>query len=230
MTNRYILLTAIALTAGQGALAQSPEYMQQDCANSTQIFFQDFEAKTEMTYEGQRSDGTHAVNGTIYLETRSADAQCSYNAAGDTLVGFVAEGQSWESWVSGGPSPYQSGGGASATSGGTDSAGPAASDNAQQVRFDPGASSAVLTRTLEAGGAFQFVLGAREGQFLRVRVVPHSGEMYYIIRNPDGSILLDGTDTATEYYGQLWQSGDHVVEVVSQMSEPLTYDISFEIK
>lgn len=107
---------------------------------------------------------------------------------------------------------------------------PTADDYQEQVRFDLGASNAVLTRTLEAGGAFQFLLGAREGQFLRVRVLPDSGEMYYTIRNPDGSILLDGTDTATEYYGQLWQSGDHVVEVVSQTSEPLTYDISFEIE
>ncbi|MBK0399051.1 hypothetical protein H0I76_07605 [Limibaculum sp. M0105] len=107
---------------------------------------------------------------------------------------------------------------------------PDISDFQEQVRFDPGASSALLTRTLEPGGAFQFILGAQDGQFLRVRVQPHAGEMYYIIRNPDGSVLLDGTDAATEYYGQLWQSGDHVVEVVNQTSNELTYDISFEIE
>lgn len=107
---------------------------------------------------------------------------------------------------------------------------PDISDFQEQVRFKPGASSAILTRSLGPGEAFQFLLGAREEQFLRVRVSPQSGEMYYVIRNPDGSVLLDGTDAATEYYGQLWQSGDHVVEVVNQTSENLSYDISFEIE
>lgn len=106
---------------------------------------------------------------------------------------------------------------------------PSPADYQEQVRFETGASSATLTRTMEAGGAFQFVLGAAEGQFLTVSLTPRSGEMYYIIRNPDGSILLDGTDSATPYEGQLWQSGDHIVEVVSQSSAPVTYEIFFGI-
>ena len=107
---------------------------------------------------------------------------------------------------------------------------PDEADFQEQVQFEKGASSATLTRSIEAGGAFQFLLGANEGQFLTVRVAPQSGSMYYVIRNPDGSVLLDGTDAATEYRGQLWQSGDHVVEVVNQSSETLTYDIVFGIE
>ncbi len=57
---------------------------------------------------GNQFDGTHAVNGTIYLETRSEDFQSSYNAAGDTLVNFYAEGQSWPTFVKGGGSPHMS--------------------------------------------------------------------------------------------------------------------------
>lgn len=104
------------------------------------------------------------------------------------------------------------------------------SDFQEQVSFDTGTSGATLTRTMDAGGAFQFLLGATEGQYLRVRVTPREGKMYYTIRNPDGSILLEGTDADQEYYGQLSQSGDHVVEVVSQESEDVTYEISFEIE
>ena len=104
------------------------------------------------------------------------------------------------------------------------------SDFQEQVRFDPGTSSTVLTRTLEPGGAFQFLLDARQGQSLHVRVSPHSGDMYYVIRNPDGSVLNAGTDAATEYRGKLAQSGNQVVEVVNKTSETLTYDISFEIE
>lgn len=107
---------------------------------------------------------------------------------------------------------------------------PQASDYQEQVRFDAGASSATLTRSIEAGGAFQFLLGANEGQSLKVRLAPQSGSMYYVIRNPDGSILQDGTDAGTEYTGQLGQSGDHIVEVVSKSAEALTYDIFFGIE
>lgn len=107
---------------------------------------------------------------------------------------------------------------------------PTMDDYQEQVQFEPGTSSATLTRTMEPGGAFQFVLGAQAEQFLSVDLTPQGGDMYYTIRNPDGSILLDGTDAGTEYNGQLWQSGDHIVEVVSQSSDELTYDIFFEIK
>ena len=106
---------------------------------------------------------------------------------------------------------------------------PDISNSQERVRFESGASGAILNRSLGPGEAFQFLLGARAEQFLRVRVTPESGEMYYVIRNPDGSVLLDGTDTAMEYYGQLWQSGEHVVEVVNKTSDNLNYDIAFEI-
>ena len=80
----------LGITLANSALAASHEYMMEDCRNSSQIF----EARSEPKYEGQRVDGTHAVNGTIYLETRSEDCQCPYNAAGDTLVDFYARRES----------------------------------------------------------------------------------------------------------------------------------------
>ena len=107
---------------------------------------------------------------------------------------------------------------------------PQLSDFQEVVKFDAGSSGTTLTRTLEPGGAFQFILGAGEGQQLEVSITPQSGEMYYTIRNPDGSILLEGTDAGTPYSGELMQSGDHIVEVVNKTSDELTYDISFEIE
>jgi hypothetical protein len=83
--------------------------MVEDCGNNAQIFFQDFEARTEAKYQGQRVDGTHAVNVTIYLETRSEGVQCSYDAAGSTLLDFIAEGRSQPAFVAGGGSPHMSG-------------------------------------------------------------------------------------------------------------------------
>jgi hypothetical protein len=103
-----IMVTAVLLTSsGLPVLAQSPEWMAEDCAGWAQNFFQDYEAKTEMKYEGQRTDGTHAMNGTIYLETRSEEIQCSYAAAGAMVVDFFAEGKSWPGFVKGDPSPHK---------------------------------------------------------------------------------------------------------------------------
>jgi hypothetical protein len=111
---RKKLLVAIgcclAATLAGGASAQSPDYMTEDCRLASQQFYQEFEARSEASYEGQRTDGTHAVNGTIYLENRSAYFSCSYNSKGDTLVEFFAENQGWPEFVAGGGSPYQTGG------------------------------------------------------------------------------------------------------------------------
>ncbi|WP_353473390.1 hypothetical protein PVT71_04935 [Salipiger sp. H15] len=100
----------------------------------------------------------------------------------------------------------------------------------ERIQFAPGTSGATITRTLEAGGAKQYVLGAREGQVLNLRVVPAGGAMYYILRGPDGAILLEGTDAATPYRGTLPQSGDFIVEVVSHESAPLTFDMVISIE
>jgi hypothetical protein len=90
MKHTVIGVAGVLAVLGGQAMAQSPEWMAEDCMVATQSFFQDFEAKTEMKYEGQRTDGTHAMNGTIYLETHSDDVQCSYDAAGTTMVDFFA--------------------------------------------------------------------------------------------------------------------------------------------
>ncbi len=101
-----LALLAVLLSVATPALAQSPEWMAEDCANAAQSFFQDFEAKTDMAYQGQRTDGTHAMNGAIYLETRSDDIQCSYDSAGTTMVDFFADGKQWPDFAKGGKSPY----------------------------------------------------------------------------------------------------------------------------
>jgi hypothetical protein len=77
MTARALFLVILALGLGDSALAASPEYMMEDCKNDAHIFFNDYQAPCEVKYEGQRTDSTHAVNGTIQLGGRSEDFQCS---------------------------------------------------------------------------------------------------------------------------------------------------------
>ena len=98
------------------------------------------------------------------------------------------------------------------------------------VRFQPGTSGATYDGTLDAGGAIQYVLNARDGQFLTVRVFPEGAEMAYQIRNPDDSQLNGMVSTDLPYEGQLWQGGDHVVEIVNRTSAPARYRVDFEIR
>ena len=62
MKNIAIYAAVLGLALSSDALAQSPEYMMEDCRVASQGFFQDFEAATEVQYQGQRTDGTHAIN------------------------------------------------------------------------------------------------------------------------------------------------------------------------
>jgi hypothetical protein len=219
---RALLAGAVASIAGAG-LAQSPDYMIEDCKLASQQFYQDFDARTEATYEGQRTDGTHAVNGTIYLETRSTYFSCSYNAKGDTLVEFFADQKSWPDFVRGAGSPHQAGGGGSSSSS-------SQKVTTERVRFPSGSSSAEFPAQLPPGMTVRYQLGARNGQFLDVSVSPANAPLTYRILNPDGSALLDELPLDKPYRGQLWQSGDHVVEVINRTGSTVPFDIYFGIE
>ncbi len=100
----------------------------------------------------------------------------------------------------------------------------------ERVRFDRSASGAELTATLTPGSSTRYVLGAKNGQNLYVRVAPKGPDVYYQIFNPDGSFLLDQMTSSKEYRGQLWQSGDHVIEVINRGSRDTSYNVIFGIE
>ncbi|MEM1428137.1 MAG: hypothetical protein AAGG09_01620 [Pseudomonadota bacterium] len=106
----------------------------------------------------------------------------------------------------------------------------AAGPGPERIQFAPGTTGTEITRHLESGGARQFLIGARAEQFLYVRVAPKDAEMYYVIRSPDGTLLLEGTDAGTEYRGQLWQSGDHIIEVVNQADRAAEFNLIIGIE
>lgn len=98
------------------------------------------------------------------------------------------------------------------------------------VHFQTGTTGATYDGDLGPGEALQYILGARNGQVLTVRISPPNGDIYYQIINPDDSRLLDMVPAGTPYEGQLWQSGDHVVEMVNQTDETIAYRIELAIK
>ena len=120
------------------------------------------------------------------------------------------------------------GGGAMAGASGDTTAEPTTST--ERVRFDRGSSGAELTATLTPGSSMRYVLNAKNGQNLYVRVAPRGPDIYYQIFNPDGSFLLEQMDPAKEYRGQLWQSGDHVIEVINRGNRNTSYNVIFGIE
>lgn len=99
----------------------------------------------------------------------------------------------------------------------------------KNVKFAKGTTGATYGGRLEPGASMRFVLGARKNQFLYVTVDGQADGLSYQIFNPDGSFLLDMVQTATPYRGQLWQSGDHVVEVINRGNDAAGYQVSLGI-
>lgn len=100
----------------------------------------------------------------------------------------------------------------------------------EAVRFAAGTTGAELTGSLPPGASRRYTLGAQDGQFLYVRVAAEGPALEFQIFNPDGSFLLDMIPTDKEYRGQLWQSGEHVVEVINRSNETRSYNVIFGIE
>ena len=208
---RTLLFSAVLLSATVPAVAQSPEYMMQDCMNNGQIFYQDFGARTETSYQGQRVDGTHAVNGSIYLETRRSDFQCSYNRAGDRMVDFFADGKQWPAFARGEGSPHV---GASQGS----SAAPA-SESAAEVRFPAGSYGMMLEGAVRGAEYFDYSLRATAGQTLyldlRVDGTNGDGTIYFNVLPPDrdGVAIYNGSMNGNSTVIDLPASGTYAIRV-----------------
>lgn len=100
----------------------------------------------------------------------------------------------------------------------------------QRVQFEKGTSGTTITGVLNPNNSVRYVIGARDGQFLNVNVNSRGGALDYKIQNPDKSALLDLISSDRPYRGQLWQSGDHVVEIVNAGAQPVTFDTGIGIE
>lgn len=74
--------------AGSGGNA-SPGRMMAVCRDRAVHVFHLRAGDVETKYEGQRTDGTHAVNGTAYLRGIQETFQCSFNASGTSIDRFI---------------------------------------------------------------------------------------------------------------------------------------------
>lgn len=96
----------------------------------------------------------------------------------------------------------------------------------ERVRFPAGSTGTELAGAIPPGGSKRYIVNARSGQNLYVRVAHRSGpRSEYQIFNPDGTFLLDMIPTDRDYGGQLWQSGDHVIEVINRRGNRAEFTI-----
>lgn len=102
--------------------------------------------------------------------------------------------------------------------------------NTVRINFPSGMDSSTVTDTLAPGASTRFVLGAERGQDLRVRFLRSAAVLEYQIFNPDRSFLVGQSPARNGYEGQLWQSGDHVIEVINRAKGNVTYEVDFSIK
>lgn len=103
----FVLVGFLCGVLAGSAAAQSQEFMVNECSSTGQTYFRDFNARTDMRYNGQRVDGTHAINGRIFLETRFEDFACSYDRNGRRMLEFFAEGRVQNAYLPGGGSSGQ---------------------------------------------------------------------------------------------------------------------------
>ena len=105
----------------------------------------------------------------------------------------------------------------------------AGSGSTVRVQFAAGTTGAELTDSLLPQESRRYVLGAQDGQFFYFRLAANGPGMTYVIYNPDGSVLLDEMGAEQEYRGQLWQTGDHVVQVYNTANGAQSYNVIFGI-
>ncbi|WP_076448007.1 hypothetical protein [Roseivivax lentus] len=99
----------------------------------------------------------------------------------------------------------------------------------ERVRFEAGTTGAELSDQIPAGASVTYMLGASAGQDLYFRLAANGPGLSWKLFNPDGS-LLDEAGPEREYRGELWQNGDHKVEVTNSGNATQSFNVIFGVE
>lgn len=86
----------------------------------------------------------------------------------------------------------------------------------KRVRFPRGSTSTVLKNSVIRGDIDTYLLGARKGQTMTVRITSLEDNAVFLIYKPGGKEALEGAgegEDAMEWSGELPATGDYVIEV-----------------
>jgi hypothetical protein len=102
----------------------------------------------------------------------------------------------------------------------------------KRVRFPRGSTSTVLKNSVIRGDIDTYLLGARKGQTMTVRITSLEDNAVFLIYKPGGKEALEGAgegEDATEWSGELPATGDYVIEVGGTRGNA-TYKLEVKIK
>ncbi|ABL66000.1 hypothetical protein [Chlorobium phaeobacteroides] len=104
----------------------------------------------------------------------------------------------------------------------------------EQVRFSPGASSAVIKGTLKGDGDVDYVVPAGAGQTLAVTLKKTNPQNYFNINPPDGSLAMFVGQSGNDFKGVLPSDGNYTVRVylmrpAARRNETSTYTLSVSV-
>lgn len=97
----------------------------------------------------------------------------------------------------------------------------AADDNrTERVHFKKGANSAVVEASIKGYETVDYVLGARTGQYMNVRLATKHGATYFNILAPGENevAMFNGSVSQNQYEGTLPASGDYKIRVYMMRS------------
>lgn len=85
----------------------------------------------------------------------------------------------------------------------------------RRVRFARGRTTAILKNSLVRGDVDRYILGARAGQTMTVHITSRENNAVFNLQTPSGKSLEGAgeVDDATDWSGELSESGDHIIEV-----------------
>lgn len=100
---------------------------------------------------------------------------------------------------------------------------------AEYLPFDS-ESGGEISDSLAPGDSKRYKVYGRNGQNLYLRVAARGPDMYYQVFNPDRSFMVEQTSANQEMRNQLWQDGDHVIEVINRGRSTVSYNVIFGIQ
>lgn len=202
---------ASAITTTTAVAAATPEIMMQQCRIRAHEIMQVRLPDVETKYEGQRTDGTHAVNGTAWLRGRLETFQCSFDRSGRDIVNFVVNQPSEGPRADTAPERGE----------------PVTREERVRFRDD---NSQEFSDKLNSGDSVKYVFRGGNRKFLHVNLATRSHRIYFNIFTPDGQTLYESARAGNDYRGQLWLDGEHIVEVYNIGSRSDPFSVLLELQ
>ena len=80
------------------------------------------------------------------------------------------------------------------------------------------------------GASIRYLVNGRNLQFLTVQLDARNPRTSYNIFTPSGSLLFESSKGGKFYRGQLYQTGDHVIEVANRGQGRSSYRLYLNLK